>query len=410
MKARTVVPLAAILVCAATASAELVACASDESSTARDPDAAIPEAVDSSVAPVADGESDAMAEAATSEPEPCVPDALCPSGPFDSTMADGGLDTRVRVNTIRGRAANDVWAIGAHGAAAHFDGTTWTISKTGSVDTLKGLWLRDSQEIVLASLSSMLTRGLDNDAGTAPPSADGWTPRGMPTGPFDIYMSANRITDAWTAAGAEWLFFTTLETPPPRGPSSVNGIWRLHVNATTNALEIANAVPSNTCATLPCKQLTSVHGATADDVWAVGYTGAIVHVTDAQGSTPKIVAFDSQTWTSLNGVWAASTTDVWAVGGEGVIRHYTGDATSWDVVSNVPATEGLNAVWGTSSSDVWAVGDGAAVLHFDGATWSRVKVAGLGSRRPDLYSVWASSPGHVWIGGDGIVLSLGGKP
>ncbi len=73
----------------------------------------------------------------------------------------------------------------------------------------------------------------------------------MPTGPFDIYMSANRITDAWTTAGAEWLFFTTLETPPPRGPSSVNGIWRLHVNTTTNALEIANAVRrSNTCADL----------------------------------------------------------------------------------------------------------------------------------------------------------------
>lgn len=408
MKARSVVPLAAFVVCAAISSAELVACASDESSAAPEPDAAIPEAKDVAVEQVADGESDGGSEAATSEPEPepCVPDALCPV-----TLPDGGLDTRVRINTIRGRSKDDVWLVGAHGAAAHFDGTTWTTSNTGSIDTLKGLWLRDSQEIVLASLSSMLTRGLDNDVGTAAPSADGWTPRGMPTGPFDVYMSANRITDAWTAAGAEWLFFTTLETPPPRGPSSVNGIWRLHVNTTTNALEIANAVPSNTCATLPCKQLTSVHGATADDVWAVGYTGAIVHVTDAQGSAPKIVAFDSQTWTSLNGVWAASTTDAWAVGGEGVVRHYTGNATSWDVVANVPATEGLNAIWGTSSSDVWAVGDGATVIHYDGTSWSRVKVAGLdSSRRPDLFSVWSASPGHVWIGGDGIVLSLGGKP
>jgi photosystem II stability/assembly factor-like uncharacterized protein len=81
-----------------------------------------------------------------------------------------------------------------------------------------------------------------------------------------------------------------------------------------------------------------------------------------------------------------------------------------DIVSDVPATENLHAVWGTSSSDVWVVGDGACVLHWDGTTWSRVKVTGLGERRPDLFAVWAPGPGHVWVGGDGVLLSLGGKP
>jgi hypothetical protein len=407
MKARSAFTALAVLAGAVSSAADLIACASDESPTFATPDA-------SNTVPTLDAASDALPDAeldaATPEDlDPCVPDALCPNGPFGATVPDGGLDVRVRINVIRGRSANDVWAAGAHGAIAHFDGATWTRSVTDSAYTMKGLWLRDSEEIALVSLSSIYTRGLDASAGT-PPSADGWTVRGMPSGPFEIYMSANRITGAWTAPDAEWLFFTTLETPPPRGPGSVNGIWRLRVSPTTNALEITNAVPPNTCATLPCKQVMSIHGAAADDVWAVGFTGSVVHITDAQSAQPKAVAFDSQTWASLNGVWAASTNDVWAVGGGGVIRHYTGQPTSWDIVANVPATETLNAVWGSSASDVWAVGDGATVLHYDGTSWSRVKVAGLGDRRPDLYSVWTPAPGHVWVGGDGVILSLGGKP
>jgi len=79
-------------------------------------------------------------------------------------------------------------------------------------------------------------------------------------------------------------------------------------------------------------------------------------------------------------------------------------------VTDVPTDVDLNAVWGTSPDDVWAVGDAGVVLHFDGQKWSRMKIAGLGNRRPDLYAVWAPEPGHVWIGGQGILVALGGKP
>ena len=83
---------------------------------------------------------------------------------------------------------------------------------------------------------------------------------------------------------------------------------------------------------------------------------------------------------------------------------------TWDVVSGVPTTGNLKAVWGSSSADIWAVGDAGLVLHYDGQTWSRVKVAGQGLRRPNLTTVWVAAPGHVWVGGEGVILSLGGKP
>ena len=136
----------------------------------------------------------------------------------------------------------------------------------------------------------------------------------------------------------------------------------------------------------------------------------MLHITDAQGASPVVTAFDSQTWVQFNGVWAASASEAFAVGGVGTIRHYTEATSSWEAMPDVPATETLRAVWGTSRSDVWVVGDDACVLHFDGQAWSRVEVMGLGDRRPDLYAVWTASPGHVWVGGDGVLLSLGGKP
>jgi hypothetical protein len=395
-------------VAAASSMAVVVACATDESSLYVEPDAG------SSVVPPADsGVGDANVDADVAVlPYVCPADELCPNTLFDPNHPGGGLDLRTRIQVIRGRSASDVWAVGVQGATAHFDGTSWTKSNTGTKETMNALWLRESEEIALASIGSVFTRGLEAlDGGAAdagPATADGWTARGAPRALTAIPNENRLLSSSWAAPGAEWLWCTTVEAPF-NSASTPNGLWRLHVAPATNALEIAGAFPSGMCAVLPCSKMTSVHGSSADDLWAVGYTGATVRITDAQSDKPSLAAFDSKTWAALHGVWTASASDAWAVGGNGVIRHYTGHPTAWDVVADVPATETLRAVWGTSASDVWAVGDDAAVLHYGGTSWERVKVGGLGERRPNLYTVWSSAPGEVWIGGDGVILSLGGK-
>ena len=78
--------------------------------------------------------------------------------------------------------------------------------------------------------------------------------------------------------------------------------------------------------------------------------------------------------------------------------------------SQLGAPPSLRAVWSAGPNDVWSVSADGAVLHYDGTRWSRMKIGGLGSRRPDLTTVWTAGPGHVWVGGDGVLLSLGGKP
>ncbi len=354
--------------------------------------------------------NDDAADAATDLP--CTPHTLCPAGLFGADTVGGALDLRTRINAIRGRSANDVWAVGARGAVGHFDGTTWKRLELGSQDSIGALWLRDSGEVGFASWALYSRGGApEPPADAGPPSADGWLARGPVTRPPEL-NDGFQLTSAWSSAGSEWGFCTSVAPPDIPGVSDLttNGIWRLRYGPEEQRFEVVRLLPPGTCATFGCRRLTSVHGISNDDVWAVGYRGSAVHITSASSDSPKVAPFDTQTWAGFSGVWAASGNDVWAVGGGGTIRHYTGHPDTFDVVDAVPTTEALNAVWGTGPNDIWAVGNAATVLHYDGAAWSRVDVAALGGRRPDLYTVWASAPGHVWIGGDGVVLSLGGRP
>lgn len=344
-------------------------------------------------------------------PEVCTPEIPCSTGPFEASTIGGALDGRTRIHSIRGRSASDVWAVGALGAVAHFDGSAWTRQDIGDRDTTAAIWLRDASEILLSSLKRVHTRGSELPVPDGGPtdwmSIDFWTLPDALSGAFYPIQ----LTSAWAAKGATWLWCASLDGSPNDTYQPPPGLWRMRLSSDVlGGIEVAEGLPSHTCDTVPCRRMIGIHGLDAAAFWAVGGAGATVRVTDADGDEPHITAFNSLTLNELHGVWTASAEDAWSVGTAGTIRHYTGDAVHWDIVADVPTTSSLNAVWGTSSNDIWAVGDNAVVLHYDGAHWSRVPVAGLGVRRPTLTTVWASSPGHVWIGGDGFVLSLGGKP
>jgi hypothetical protein len=95
----------------------------------------------------------------------------------------------------------------------------------------------------------------------------------------------------------------------------------------------------------------------------------------------------------LSGVWGSRANDVWAVGEAGTILHY--DGTHW-TASDSSTTAGLHAVSGSASDNVWAVGDSVAV-HWDGKRWTKVAEA---SDQPETFlSVWTSGPDNVFIVG-----------
>ncbi|AKU97745.1 hypothetical protein AKJ09_04409 [Labilithrix luteola] len=407
MKARSLSLLAGLAAASAPA-LMLAACASDETSQGVVDDAAV-NTVPTAETPDSDTLPDAGGHETSTVPEvPCTAETMCPTS---LNPAEGPLDTRIRINTIQGRSANDVWAGSARGQLLHYDGTSWRRSDTGTTASINGLWLRTEGQAALASLVTLLTNEISlsvTDAGT--PSSAGWAaypPLAIPAG---VTNPVTRITSTWSTPDAEWLWVGTLQaSAAAAGNLNVNGLFRIHVSATTSKLELKSPFASGLCNRLSCRTITGLHGISADDLWAVGYTGATFRIKNAQAATPTIKAYNSQTWATLNAVWAASDTEAWAVGANGVIRHYTGEDGVFEVVDGVPTTEDLRAVWGTSPSDVWAVGNAATVLHYDGKTWSRVTVTGIGARVPDLYTVWTAQAGKVWIGGDGVLLSLGGE-
>lgn len=374
----------------------LAACAADEGGDSLEADAAVVPTADATQ----DAGSDADAAPCTKDceffPAECTADALCPNGPFDPKDPAVGLDWRTRVNVIAGRSASDLWVAGSVGTVAHFDGTAWTVSDIGTQAAQHVFWLAPSGEFTIGTFDRIYSRNLDfdgiADAGVSP---GGWSRRPTPTIPSGF---GRDLTAGWAAPGSNTIWFGTN-----------TDLWRLRLG-TNSTLEVQPGIAASVCSAIPCQSIRSIHGASASTLFAVGDVGAAVRIQGADGTQPTASPLNTQTWTGLTGVWAASDTDAWAVGGTGTIRHYTGNDLQWNTEVGVPTSENLNGVWGTSPTDVWAVGNAGVVLHYDGTSWSRVNIAGLGSRRPDLYSVWSPGPGHVWVGGLGVVLALGGKP
>ena len=137
-------------------------------------------------------------------------------------------------------------------------------------------------------------------------------------------------------------------------------------------------------------QLNAVWGSAADDVWAVGALGVILHW---DGSSWK--GADSGTTRQLNGVWGSSAGDVWAVGVLGTILHYIGG--TWQNAAS-GTTYDLMDIWGSAQNDVWAVGDPgtpSSVSHYSGRSWSKESFPGT----EWLQGIWGAASNDVWTVG-----------
>lgn len=198
-------------------------------------------------------------------------------------------------------------------------------------------------------------------------------------------------------------------------------------------------------------QITHIHGSASDDVWAVGYSGLILHWdgvawTDrspttsqdlyavwaigrddawAVGDGSMVLHWDGKVWAQAlspsrfekhlwYGVWAAASNDVWIGGGvpnaaEGPLLHWDGkDFTPYTVVGMMP-----NRLFGFGSSDIWAVGGAnnppqEKTAHWDGVRWTEVSIPMPAATA--LQAVWGSGPKDVWaIGPKGVLHREGGQ-
>lgn len=100
----------------------------------------------------------------------------------------------------------------------------------------------------------------------------------------------------------------------------------------------------------------------------------------------------------LNGVWGSDANNFWAVGGSGTIVHWNG--STWSTQPS-GTSHGLNGVWGSAANGLWTVSGGGTIAHGDGSAWARQIIGTAGG----LNGVWGIDANSIWaVGSGGTIL------
>ena len=184
-------------------------------------------------------------------------------------------------------------------------------------------------------------------------------------------------------AHQDWRVYPDVMSPPNMMVSSFDGdLSYIYSNTLWTQMDSASS-----------KTLRGVFGFSAEDVFAVGDAGTILHYGGFRWA--KAIPVTSS---DLYGVWGADPSNVFAVGAAGTILYW--DGFNWtEHTSGV--TEDLLSVWGSSATDVFAVGAAGVAVHYDGVSWTPM-VTGTAEY---LFSVHGSSTTNVFaVGTNGAIL------
>ncbi|MBI5546872.1 MAG: hypothetical protein HY901_23565 [Deltaproteobacteria bacterium] len=151
------------------------------------------------------------------------------------------------------------------------------------------------------------------------------------------------------------------------------------------------------------RDLNGVWGSAANDVWAVGAGGTVLHYSGNSWSPGT-----SNTTSDLSGVSGSASDNVWAIGWRQILRY---DGTMWSPVSYLNTSDTFDDVFVTGEHVFLAGNNGASsnrhpvVAHYDGSSWQRWEQVGSNGY---LTAIGGSSPTDVWAHGWMSVLHFDG--
>ncbi len=248
-------------------------------------------------------------------------------------------------------------------------GGTWKEMTSPTQQTLRALWV-----------GSVMDAYAVGDAGTFL-HYDGqkWTTSSFPA-------PTASLVAIW---GSETGGLVVLANDPPAIYRLSEGVWSVDMQ------------PAGTVPVL----FAGLWGSAETDEWAVGLgsVGALIEHYDGNSWT----AMNAGTSNVLNAVWGSSADDVWAVGASGTILHYQ-QSTGWTLAMS-PTTSNLNAIDGSSATVTFAVGDqtrGPTVLTLQ-TTW-QVDTAPLVPS--DALAVWVPTANQAFLAGDAGLIMQGPTP
>ena len=333
--------------------------------------------------------------------------AWVPESDFDLGTTD--------LRSVWGFSANDVWVVGDSGRIAHFDGSGWTAHEV-TAKGLRSVWGNAANSVWAVGRGGTVLHW----------NGVAWEPQSLPAlpDPADsvtvVAVWGTSATDVWAAAnhhldsnwgygnlyhydGTSWTDVAATQSMlllTGGWSSSPTDVWisatsgMLHYDGSDLTFDVVGGREYSA-------SLLAVTGLSANDLFAVGWDGAIVRRT-ASGWTSMSERYLGYLEGVFNGLWGSSPGDVWAVG-KMRIGHRTGTGWTFDPS---PGYTLLNAVWGSGPTDVWATGDNGAMAHYDGEQWSAVSAAGVTA---SLNAVWGTSSTNAWAAGaNGTVLKWNG--
>ncbi|MCP4713729.1 MAG: hypothetical protein GY868_01325, partial [Deltaproteobacteria bacterium] len=159
--------------------------------------------------------------------------------------------------------------------------------------------------------------------------------------------------------------------------------------------------------------LNGVWGSSESNVYVVGEYGCkiswgscidgtesnIIHTSEWKGD---FTAVDTGSTATLYAIWGTAANDIFAVGAAGTVLHYDGSA--WAAMATPANTPDLKAVWGLSGASVYAVGNGGTILYYDGSTWAEQ----TSDTTEDLTGIWGAASDDIYITGTGGTLLSSG--
>ncbi|HEY3447260.1 MAG TPA: hypothetical protein VGK67_12885 [Myxococcales bacterium] len=273
-------------------------------------------------------------------------------------------------------ASDDVWAVGAHGMALHWDGKAWSRVLTGTAARLHDVWGFSTNDVWAVGSGNTVLHW----DGTA------WAPVLTNLEDTHQYLGIWGASpqDLW-AVGFDWAnpgpekWFTPGQFPPVIA----------HWDGTGWSEVAAPAYPG----------FRSVFGLSADEIWAVAL---------------NVIRWDGHAWSQMAGagggadLWGMSTDMLWSVSGNVGISSWNG--SSWQKALETKSSCGT--IWGSGPDDIWAAGGdssragvpGSAVAHWDGDRWVEYPLPGMELRR-----IRGTSPNDIWaVGSSGTLFHWNG--
>lgn len=251
------------------------------------------------------------------------------------------------LRAVWGSRRGDVWAVGDGGAVLRWrspdPSTIWAPVDSGVTVRLNTIWGTDAEHVWTAGeRGTILALQADGQR---------WMPLAAAGVPGDLELTslwAARPDELWlTAAGQAFAFRLK------------GGAWTREPTGAPGALR-------------------ALGGTGADDLWAVGEKGTVVHWDGARWA-----AHSTGVTSSLNGVWAGAKDHAWVVGDGGVSLWWNG--RRWSAV-NTGTTSDLLAVSGGATERIglgasrtpsggmvalWAAGaDGSTLAFTQSREWT----------------------------------------